>query len=379
MKKVLIATLAFLLLTVSLTGCFSYRVEVPEVKQTFSDEFMNAFLDNYSVRDPHLYYYTAEEYGGIISQNDVRRKIKPIFYDFELMLAKIDDADMDQFMLGTRYRPEIDLNYIGNPEEAYHYVYSHKDAPDPIRDWTVKSIELYTSAEHQDHNNSLKANNEYKQGFGLYLKKEGQLLHSWENNEDNRDFISDVISTIISEQKNDPSNNFDENVMRGKLFHLSPLVPEHQYTYIVISFQECSGIVWISDFVKYKDDVFQIARYNIHNEVGNRDSGILISLSRESSLIFDTAFNTLITVDPKPSTLTNCSDFDRITEGMTYEEVVSILGSPQKVNDGKDRISVNYNTVEGKVGLIYFTRRRTGELFVAETPSYEPDRSVNNI
>ena len=109
-----------------------------------------------------------------------------------------------------------------------------------------------------------------------------------------------------------------------------------------------------------------------------RDSGTLINLSLESSVIFDTVFNTLITVDPKPSTLPTCSDFEKITEGMTYEEVVSVLGLPHKMSDGTTIISVNYNTVEGKEGLIYFTRQRTGKLIVSRTPSYKPNGPANN-
>lgn len=361
----------------SLTGCSdTIYVEVPEIKTPFSDEFMNAFLDNYSVRDPHLYYYSAEEYGGIVSEFDVRHNFKPEGSAFELRLAKINDADMSQFILGTRYRHGYNLGFFGAPEQAYHYVYSHKDAPDPLKDWTVKSIELYTASRAQDIEHS-EENLEYKQGFGLYLKKEGQLLHSWANNEDNKDFISDVVSTLNSEYKTTARNEFNSANMGVKLFQLSPIVPAHEYTYIVISFQECSGIVWISNFIKYEEDCFKIAKYNPHNEFHMRDSGTLINLSLESSVIFDTVFNTLITVDPKPSTLPTCSDFEKITEGMTYEEVVSVLGLPHKMSDGTTIISVNYNTVEGKVGLIYFTRRRTGELIVAKQPSYEPNRFAN--
>ncbi|MBE6549991.1 MAG: hypothetical protein E7670_06140 [Ruminococcaceae bacterium] len=380
MKKGLIVVLA-LLLMLSLTGCGDTKyVEVPEIKTPFSDEFMNTFLDNYSVRDPHLYYYTAEEYGGIISEYDVRRKIEKEIdgWPFELRLAKIDDADMGQFVLGTRYRYQ-NLGPLGSTQEAFHYVYSHKDAPDPIKDWTVKSIELYTASEHQDYNSHVEVNNEYEydQGFGLYLKKEGQLLYSWANNEDNKDFISDVVSTLNSEYKTTARNEFNSANMGVKLFQLSPIVPAHEYTYIVISFQECSGIVWISNFIKYEEDCFKIAKYDSHNKPKMRDSGTLINLSWESSVIFDTVFNTLVTVDPKPSTLPTCSDFEKITEGMTYEEVVSVVGLPHKMSDGTTIISVNYNTVEGKEGLIYFTRRRTGELIVANQPSYEPNGFAN--
>ena len=283
-------------------------------------------------------------------------------------------------MLGTRYRPENPLNFIGHSEEAYHYVYSHKDAPDPLKDWTVKSIELYTSLEHPDHNTSLKDNDKYKEGFALYLKKEGQLLHSWANNEDNVEFVSDVVSTLVTEDteyNSDPSNHFSD-VVNSDLFYLSPIVSEHKYTYIVISFQECNGIVWISDFVKNKDDVFQIARYNIHNEVGERDTGVLKNLSRESSEIFDTVFNTLVEVDAKQSTLPSCSDFEKITEGMTYEEVVSLLGLPHKAIDGDTRVSVNYETVEGDRVDVYFTRRRTGKLVVSNIPSCDRHETVKN-
>ena len=375
MKKVLIVALAFLLLIVSLVGCTNRNLyESPEINQTFSDEFLDTFLDNYSVRDPNLYYYTAEEYGGLIARSEIEQKlnIEHSLFD-DLLLAKIDDADMDQFMLGTRYIEKLNLNLLGHGEEAHCYVYSHKDAPDPIKDWTVKSIELYTVSERASDHYFSDTDNDYQQGFGTYLKNEGKIIHSWENNEDNQAFISDVLSAIKSES----NNTFDYFPFQDCI---SPNSPVHKYTYIVISFKECSGIVWAADLIVDLNS-FQIAHYIDDNgqTLTQRQKGVLKSLSADSNSLLDSFFNTLVTVDTNPSILPNYSDFEGITENMTYEAVVSMVGFPHSIvyDYYGYGIEARYDTVEGKVYQISFERYNDGKLIVYKTRSYVPESNTN--
>ena len=138
-------------------------------EKTFSDEFLNSFLDNYSVVDPNLHLSSdvvGLVGGGIVSSGD---------RDYDLLIYPTITGNSD-YLQATREDGFTIFN-----DGSCTYVYTKNGCADPINDWTIKNVEFYSIDQGFDEYEDLYT----PELAGKYNKR--KLLYSWiDNGKDER-------------------------------------------------------------------------------------------------------------------------------------------------------------------------------------------------
>lgn len=355
MKRVLIAALIFLLLSFCFTSCGIIEYEKPDIQQTFSDEFLDTFLDNYSVRDPNLHYYTAEEYGGYISRAELDNK-----YDFngtysdsgyDLRISQLSNIDQTQFVLGARCR-YLSNNIVFAAWEDSFYVYSHKDAPDPLLDWTVSNIQVYNIDPPFDS-----VTEEYKNGLGNLLKEE-DIIFSWKDEGSSQALMDDILKAARGEN----------DMQSGEM--IMDMCIKHEYparSVLVIRFEESENIFWGAELCVVGNS-FAIKHYNDDVYSVDRSNPIYSKLGEPATKILNGIFPVIAEIDPERTDLPQGSDFSTVVADMSYKDIVAEIGLPQRIITDTSKIdsgcsfAVEYDTKDSGIYTIAFKRTVNGSL-----------------
>jgi len=196
------------------------RSPYPNHSENFTREFVDEFFNNYSVQDAQLSYFTAQTHEIEISPADLR-------------LARIDETDQNLFLSGTKVN--YPLKGVGNSYTVF--VYQHKDAPIPMKDWTVKSISLLSNNDLTLNSYNDDSVDRYKNLMNDFINS-GKELNQFENNDENKVIIDAVNNAYTKAEKHDrePQVISDNNVD----------IIKRKYYILLIEFEENPNIVWYS-------------------------------------------------------------------------------------------------------------------------------------
>jgi len=192
----------------------------PNHSENFTREFVNDFFNYYSVQDAQLSYFTAQTHEIEISPADLR-------------LARIDETDQNMFLSGTEV--QYPLKGVGNSYKVF--VYQHKDAPIPMKEWTVKSISLLSNNDLTLNSYNDESVDRYKNLMNDFINS-GKELNQFENNDENKVIIDAVNNAYTKAEKHDrePQVISDNNVD----------IIKRKYYILLIEFEENPNIVWYS-------------------------------------------------------------------------------------------------------------------------------------
>lgn len=128
------------ILVVTLCFCSCEEMEnakrIPETSENFSQEFVDSFVSEYRLYDPQLHYLTAEPYGVRL---DASPQNMPQSSGYSwLLVSPIHNVSKEQFVAVTCYG--FRSNVIGVMPKVR--VYQKKDAPVPMKDYTVSSVSV---------------------------------------------------------------------------------------------------------------------------------------------------------------------------------------------------------------------------------------------
>ena len=233
MKKILSITLVLIVLF-QMTSCFKKKQS-----KTFSQEFQDHFLGNYSQVDPEISYFEANE---VETRLKVRASLENDFVN-ELQLAKIKDVDDLSFVavIACKYRLPMFMYSKA--------VYQTKDAPVPMRDWHIKKIFL------SDMKSYINARPDYS---------EYQNPHQKQLNEDH-------LCAVFEFGKDDLLvNAVVEAYQNASLSEKYPSVEIHTstssfYFSFVVQFEECPNICW-NTRIYYHSGKYYISVMNERDE-----------------------------------------------------------------------------------------------------------------
>lgn len=210
---------------------------LPEYSENFDEEFFEMYERNFSYA-PNLAYYSASEWEAEQENGNTNHRF-----------SLINGVDKDRFVaVSLAYRnPSDKSDFIGSVN-----VYRHNNAPDPIKDWTVKSVSFIavdsntqpnrTFCESETDTNLLGYNNTEPpitleslsvNYMSLFDTAESRICSF--DRESSPDLIAAVAEACKSTQT---VTDFVQMTVRNR----SDVFEEQ--IYIVVSFEESDNIVW---------------------------------------------------------------------------------------------------------------------------------------
>lgn len=215
---------------------------VPDYSENFDEEFISSFEENYAP-DYHLGYYSASKWEAEIEEKIDISKHK---YRFSL----IEGVDNKEFVV---------LSHVSRskfPALADVYcsldVYRHKDAPNPMTDWTIKSVSVIALDFHEYLSSS-----NYETETDAKNMKDPQSYIIFEELAVKQMSLFDNADRRVCEfdRENDPALiEMIEKSYISPAKNVTPFRLTHQVDtedsllqfefYIVIKFEENDNIVW---------------------------------------------------------------------------------------------------------------------------------------
>ncbi len=251
MKRIILF-IPTLCLCLSLTSCSDYYMvkynpyvyfdadilfdidRVPDYSENFDEDFISSFDENYTL-DSHLGYYSASEWEAEI-EDDSRKKIR---------FSLIDGFEDKQFVARSQVL-RSDFPALANVY-CHLDVYRHKDAPDPMTDWTIESVSFIAvdhlqspgGTRYETSTDAKYINNK------TYVTLEELVLHQMS-------FYDTEASRICTfDRESDPGliemieKNYAEPRHVDNFNSLGFSDENSSYNcYIVIRFEESDNIVW---------------------------------------------------------------------------------------------------------------------------------------
>ena len=217
-------------------SCTSCRVtNLPDHSENFDKKFVESFFENYSLADPQLSYFSASPWEAEI-RGDTNR---------QYLLSCVDETDPAHFVSVSEF-----IFFIGTPSVTCA-VYQSKDAPTPMKDWTISSVSLlagYLPFTPTDAN--AVSDEDYARKpmeYNLSVSEEIKIF----SRSDSRDFLNFVAESYknpISSKGRSFSSiyKYEEDGLPGKSWE------EYTYYYLLVRFEENSNIVWLTEL--YHED-----------------------------------------------------------------------------------------------------------------------------
>lgn len=217
-------------------SCTSCRVtNLPDHSENFDKKFVESFFENYSLADPQLSYFSASPWEAEIRGDDNR----------QYLLSCIDETDPAHFVSVSEF-----LFFIGAPSATFA-VYQSKDAPTPMKDWTISSVSLlagylpFTPTDANEVSDEDYARKPME--YNLSVSEEIKVFARKEF----RDFLN---YTAESYETPNPSRGrnfksvykYEEDGLPGQSWE------EYTYYYLLVRFEENSNIVWLTEL--YHED-----------------------------------------------------------------------------------------------------------------------------
>ncbi len=243
------ASLLAIIMMLSLTSCMVTK-DLPQESKNFPKEFTDTFFDNYYRSEPQLAYKTASP-----QEVEIKKSIDDNSY-YNYYFALIENVDKEMFVAVSEQNPVVTL--MGTYNEHVD-VYQTSSSPNPMNDWTVKSISIYKWRldilyyRHEPDN------------FIGKLINEGTLLKKYQKGSD------DAFISMIRDA-------YDTQVMPSDDIGISPTGQNNRgngvyYCSLLVEFEESDNIVWVTKFQtdvdgnlyiqcdKYDKDTGTIAEY----------------------------------------------------------------------------------------------------------------------
>ncbi len=234
-----------LILILTLVSCSFERddaLKIPKSSDNFSEDFMDSFLLDYSLSDPHLYYFTASP----IEVNKYHNLGNLPNGAYDLYLARIDDLPKEQFVAVADQRDKPTFEGYGSV-----FVYQRYDAPVPMRDFTVSSVSVLESIAAPDQDVQVYDLRSISDGVQNYLdtffKEENTIIYAEYTAEEHPTIVSDLQSAY---SKAIPLKG---TVRTGEMrpWHSMPNNGNAMVScYLLFKFEETDNLVWMVDLVK---------------------------------------------------------------------------------------------------------------------------------
>lgn len=239
---------------------------IPDYSDNFDEEFFEAFEDDYVYAD-NLAYYSASEW-EVEEEDDLNARVK---YRFSVIDGCEDMSFVARSIVNRSKFPAL-ADVICHLE-----VYRRKDAPDPMTDWTIKSISVLALDNLQDINST-----SYETDTDLRSVKatDGETYVTME--ELYVDYMSlfdtDERRICTFDRESDPKlmemvKEGYANPIRPDNFRLLEIYPTANLTrsydcYAVIRFEESDNIVWYCPLYKSYDstELYLITSKAVNNE-----------------------------------------------------------------------------------------------------------------
>jgi len=215
---------------------------VPDYSENFDEAFISSFDENYAP-DNHLGYYSASEWEAEIEEKNEISKHK---YRFSL----IEGVDYKEFVV----KSHISRSKFPALADVYCSldVYRHADAPDPMTDWTVKSVSVialdfheHLSSSHYETETDTK-NKKNPKGhitFEELAVKQMSIFDTAERRVCEFDRGNDpALIEMIEKSYVSPTPNVTSHNLTHQINNNGSL-QDFEY-YIVIRFEENDNIVW---------------------------------------------------------------------------------------------------------------------------------------
>ena len=239
---------------------------VPDYSESFDEEFISSFEDNYAP-DYHLGYYSASKWEAEIEEKNEISKHK---YRFSL----IEEVDNKEFVV----RSHVSRSKFPALADVYCSldVYRHKDAPNPMTDWTIKSVSVialdfheYLSSSNYETETDAK-NMKDPKSYIIFEELAVKQMSLFDNadrrvcefdRENDPALIEMIEKSYVSPVKSVISHSLTHQIKNnGKLQDLN--------YYIVIRFEENDNIVW-SDKLESDPD-YNILYFSSANGYGEK-------------------------------------------------------------------------------------------------------------
>ena len=234
MKKIFSVALVLIVLF-QMTSCFKQKPS-----KTFSKEFQDHFFENYTVVDPCISYFEANEANAMLP---IVRSTQPAYRSMSrIEFAKIKEVDDLSFVAVIEYQFFFTLSRYTLS------VYQTKDAPVPMRDWQIKQVYLSDYSFH-----------------GIDIQREYQKPHNRQLSEDNLCAVfeagkDDLLTNAIGEayRNASPLTKMPRGVnIMGSDFNYS--------FHFVVQFEECPNICWNTQ-ICYQNGKYYISVMNERDE-----------------------------------------------------------------------------------------------------------------
>ena len=210
---------------------------LPLRSETFNDDFIESFYENYSLVDPQLAYFSAPWFEVEIP------KVKDQEGANTICLGLIDREDKSLFVSVSE----------NNGVNHYVHVYQSDKAPVPMMDWTIKKVSIfYTGLRYTSYVGWREVENDkeiynLQTAFKYHLDK--SILIQEYDPINNASLINSIKDAYVDALPSPKSNN------TGCIFNFDPNGPNHYYC-IMVEFEESDNIVWWSNLYEGNGELY---------------------------------------------------------------------------------------------------------------------------
>ena len=265
MKKIKFLLLSILIVAILLpfASCSKNHrslMKIPTQSENFSKEFVDSFFDEYICRDLQLYYLKIEPYEVRIDCDiegvpDSRNSVDYYF------LSTIVDVPRDQFIAVTAYSTFASavLPFYSAP-----YVFQRKDAPTPMKDYTISSVSIVgaSSIPLNFYTCYYFEREELLNYFEVFLNDQSTIIFSEYTREENLSFVNSLQDSY--------SRKAPDNIHVYKLGKPSDPV----FYYLLFRFEEVENLVWFVPLYWDREENFYygFSYYDVEVKIGDDGS-----------------------------------------------------------------------------------------------------------
>jgi len=219
----------------------------PIYSDNFDEDFVSSFFQNYEIVDFQLGYLSASPCEAEIICDSHSMDID------NLKLAVIDETDIKMFVSGTQVKRTLPIGNGGFTTDTY--VYQSKNAPVPMKDWTIKSISITASSwPYPKSGNGTNYKNISENMMQQHLDS-SNILCVYNANMDS-EFINGIKDAYLNSECIDA---YEISMLEKEIRSEDQLhVADVKYYKLFITFEENSNIVWYADLYKSGSEILFI-------------------------------------------------------------------------------------------------------------------------